>query len=104
MFIAVVSTDAPCGTVGIWPVAEQRPYLRNSRYHRAGDPYWKDVSCGGAFFFNLMDSEILPVCAQCGIHILPMDNARPHIIDNMETSIITIMSRHPTIRLQIQPP
>lgn len=104
MFIAVVCRDGPTGKVGLWPVAEQRQYIRNSRYHRRGDPYWKDLSCDGTYFCRLLDNEILPACEQNGVNILQMDNAKPHIIDNVDASINEVMARHPTVRLLLQPP
>lgn len=104
MFIAVVSRDAPQGKVGLWPVAEQRQYQRNSRYHRRGDTFWHDLSCDGPYFCHLLDTEILPACERSGIRILQMDNATPHITDNVHASITEVMAHHPTVRLLMQPP
>ena len=53
MFIAVMSRDTRQGKVGIWPVAEQRQYQRNSRYHQRGDLFWRTLSC---------DDDIFAVC------------------------------------------
>ena len=104
MFIAVVSRSAPGSKVGLWPVAEQRQYLRNSRYHRRGDPYWKDLSCDGAYFCHLLDTQILPACEEHDIRYLQMDNARPHTINNNDVSIDAVMACHPTVRLLLQSP
>ena len=104
MFIGVVSSAAPCGKVGLWPVAEQRQYVRNSRYQQRGDSYWKDVSCDGAYFCNILDTQNLPACEEYGIQILQMDNARPHIINNADVSTDDVMVRHPTVTLLRQPP
>ncbi|CAI9727468.1 Hypothetical predicted protein [Octopus vulgaris] len=104
MLNAVISRDAPGGKVGFWPVAEQRQYVRNSRYHQRGDPYWRNLSCDGAFFCRTLDVDILPACEEHGIRILQMDNARPHIVNNLDASIAEVMARHPTVQLLLQPP
>ena len=104
MFIAFVSRDAAGRKVGLLPVAEQRQYERNSRFHQCGDPYWRDLSCDGAIFCRTLDHAILPACEQHGIHILQMDNARPHIVNNLEASIAEVMAHHPTFELLMQPP
>ena len=33
-----------------------------------------------------------------------MDNARPHVTDNIDASIMEAMVRHPSVRLLMQPP
>ena len=104
MFVAVISSAAPDAKVGLWPVAERRAYQRNSRYHRRGDFYWKDVSHDGPFFCRLLDEEILPACEQLGITTLQYDNATPHVVENNEASIAAVLARHLTITVVRQPP
>ena len=99
MFVAVVSGADPSGKIGLYPVAERREYLRNSKYHRRGDPYWKDLSCDGQFFCRLLDNEVLPACEQLGVTVLQMDNATPHRVENDISSIKEVALRHPTDKL-----
>lgn len=103
MFVAVISPAAEEGKVGLWPVAVQRTYQRNSRYHRRGDPYWLDVSHDGPFFCRLLDEKILPACERLGINILQFDNATPHVVENDNASLTAVMARHPTIQVLRQP-
>ena len=62
------------------------------------------MTVDGEYFTQLLDETILPACEALGIRSLPMDNARPHIVDNDKASIKAVLLKHPSIKIIYQPP
>jgi len=81
MFLAAVSKGAHDGKIGLYPCVEQCTYQRNSKHHKKGEQYLKDVEVTSKFYAKLISEKVFPDIVKKlgdGKVIVQHDNPKPH--------------------------
>jgi hypothetical protein len=101
------------GKIGMWPFAEQRPALKNSRNRPAGTLEWKSTKVNMAVSRAMMIDNVLPAIAEKWPRgdddvvpplFLQMDNAPAHCSTNDPAIAAACTALNLTLTLYCQPP